>query len=202
MKTSKIKSIVCQNPNQPWNDMRGNLWYFQTVSFEDGFSGSAMSKNAKPPYSVGDEVNYELKGSKDRDGVDKIKISSVDAGSSSSYSRGGGGGGRKQGSSDEIGQIVGCASNCVSRWIASGVMQKQDFEGAVKETAAIMLRVQEEMRAKIKSDKNEGFRTEQTGDSLAALAVPPPSNKPFVQKPAPKPAPTVNPVMEDDDVPF
>tara|TARA_R110000824_G_scaffold168195_3_gene345227 strand:+ start:294 stop:671 length:378 start_codon:yes stop_codon:yes gene_type:complete len=56
METSKIKSI--DKTDNTWTGQSGTM-YDYTISLEDGTEGTAASPNPeKPPYSVGDEVEY------------------------------------------------------------------------------------------------------------------------------------------------
>ena len=56
METSKIKSI--DKTDNTWTGQSGTM-YDYTVCMEDGTEGTAASPNPeKPPYDVGDEVEY------------------------------------------------------------------------------------------------------------------------------------------------
>lgn len=69
MKISKITNIV---PDGSFESAHGTLYAF-TVTFDDGTIGNANAKAAKPPYSIGDMVGYDITG-QDKRGNNKLKI--------------------------------------------------------------------------------------------------------------------------------
>lgn len=61
-----------------WQGKYGTMYTFE-VSFNDGTVGEANSKTAEPPYKVGDEVWYEVKGENQYGKKLKISKSGPDA---------------------------------------------------------------------------------------------------------------------------
>lgn len=61
-----------------WKGQYGTMYTFE-VSFNDGTVGEANSKTAEPPYKVGDEVWYEVKGENQYGKKLKISKSGPDA---------------------------------------------------------------------------------------------------------------------------
>ena len=61
-----------------WQGKYGTMYTFE-VSFNDGTVGEANTKTAEPPYKVGDEVWYEVKGETQYGKKLKISKSGPDA---------------------------------------------------------------------------------------------------------------------------
>lgn len=59
MKTSTVVDL--QSTGQSWVSQRGDTFYTFDIALEDGTSGQVNSRNPeKPPYAIGDEVEYEV----------------------------------------------------------------------------------------------------------------------------------------------
>lgn len=67
------KTIKKLKAFDPFDTDNGQL-YPVYIEFEDGSDGLAYSKNDKPPYTNGDEVEVELKGTQTKKGVEKVRV--------------------------------------------------------------------------------------------------------------------------------
>lgn len=81
-----IARIISIKPDGTWNSQNG-LMYQLLVTFDNNVTGQANAKSPTPPYKVGDEVGYEIKGT--YPGGTKIKITAEP------YGKGGRSGGQQ-----------------------------------------------------------------------------------------------------------
>ena len=71
MKQATLSSL---QGNGTWNTNQGKLMYAFHVQLSDGVAGECNSISETPPYAVGDNVYYEIKGQSPK-GTPKLKIS-------------------------------------------------------------------------------------------------------------------------------
>ena len=80
-----------------WTTPSGDTLYKNNIALENGVQGTSLSKTPKPPYEVGEEIEYQE--NKNRDGGTRLKIRKAGA---SQYNGNSGGGGSYNGSKSEI----------------------------------------------------------------------------------------------------
>lgn len=215
--TANIQNI---EPAGSWTAKNGpaaGTTFFQfiyTLHTENGpIQGEANHKTPESPFSVGDSVDYEIKG-KSPNGDNKLKISRPDQ-SQGGYQGGGnlrpaqGSAYQKKAPYSQYGQTVGCAAHVVSRMIATGVVPVNQFKAKLLEVTRDIITIEKQVSKAMASAEGQGSTTQAPSappQQPAPQYTPPQRQAPPVE---PQPPVSIPPeymdsseLEDEDDVPF